>query len=201
MQHVRRTPRTQQRGFMLLEVVVAIAIILLLAAIITPVLLGALDTARVEQAKNMLANVAAGLQAFDNDIGSGAGPPADRSEYPLQLTHLVTPITTAQSNVCARAYDATDVGEWNGPYFTQSIPPSGLKTAIGTINNTTVLLSSTLMALRIPNVTWEDAVALNEMVDGDGATASGSPTGSVRFGAADVNGLVTVDYPVPIQSC
>lgn len=190
-----------RRGFMLLEVVVAIAILILLAAIVTPVMLGAIDAARVDQSAKMFANIAAGLQAFDDEIGSNTGPPNNRSEYPLALTHLTTPITTAQSNVCARAYDSGDVGAWNGPYITQSVPPTGIKTGIGTINVTTVLLNSTTMALRIPNVIFEEAVMLNDQVDGDGNTVSGSPTGSVRFGSADVNGLVTVDYAVPIQSC
>lgn len=186
---------------MLVEVVVAIAILVLLAAIVTPVMLGAIDAARVDQTAKLLANIAAGLQAFDDEIGSNTGPPANRSEYPLELTHLTTPITTSQSNVCARAYDTGDVGAWNGPYITQTVPPTGVKTGIGTINVTTVLLTNTTMALRMPNVVFEEAVMLNDQVDGDGNTASGSSTGSVRFGAADVNGLVTVDYVVPIQSC
>jgi len=186
---------------MLLEVVIAVAIILLLAAIVTPVILGGLDAARVDQAKNVFANLAAGLQAFDDHLGSNAGPPANRSEYPNNLTHLVNPVTTAQSNICGRAYDTGDVGEWNGPYLNQDVPTTGVKTGIGTINAATVLLSATMMAMRMPNVSWEDAVALNDVVDGDGNTVSGSPGGSVRFGAADVNGLVTLDYAVPIQSC
>lgn len=186
---------------MLIEIVVAIAILLLLAAAITPVLLGGIDAARIETGSKVLANVAAAVQAFDDDIGSGAGPLANRSEYPGELTQLVTAVTTAQDNVCNRAYDTGDVGAWNGPYLAQSVAPTGIKAAIGTINNTTVLLNATTMALRVPLVTFEDAVALNDLVDGDGNTVTGSPTGSVRFGAADGDGLVTVDYAVPIQSC
>jgi type II secretory pathway pseudopilin PulG len=186
---------------MLLEVVVAIAIMLLLAAAITPVIISGLDAARVDQTAKILANIAAGAQAFDDEIGSNAGPPASRSEYPLELTHLVNPITTSQLNVCNRAYDTGDTGAWNGPYLTQAVPPTGIKTGIGTVNITTVLLTNTTMAFRIPSVSWEDANALNDLVDGDGSTAAGSPGGTVRFGAADVNDLVTVDYVIPIQSC
>ena len=193
--------RIKRRGFMLLEIVVAIAIILLLAAAITPVVLGGIDAARIDQASKILANLAAGSQLFDDEVGSNAGSPADRSEYPSDLTHLVTPITTAQVNVCNRAYDTGDVGAWNGPYYNASVPATGIKTAMGTININTVLLTNTSMALRMPNVAFEDAVALNDLVDGDGNTAAGSPGGTVRFGAADVNGLVTVDYVMPIQSC
>lgn len=191
----------RRAGFMLLEIIVALTIILLLAAAIAPMVIGGIDSARIDQSASQLSIVAAGLQAFDDDIGSGGGPPADRSEYPLNVTQLVTPITTTQSNVCARAYNATDVGQWNGPYLSFSPPPTGIKTGVGTIEDLTVLLTNNTMALRLFNVTWEDAIALNNKVDGDGNTVSGSPTGSVRFGAADPNGLVTLDYAIPIQSC
>lgn len=186
---------------MLLEVVVAIVIILILAAAIAPAVVNSIDAARIDQSSKMLADVAAAAQKFDDDIGSSTGTWTQRSQYPGELTQLVTRITTSQRNVCGRLYTLTKVALWNGPYLAQSVPPTGLKTGIGTINNATVLLNVTTMSFRIPGVTWEDAVALNDKVDGDGNTATGSPTGSVRFGAADANGLVTLDYAMPIQSC
>jgi general secretion pathway protein G len=91
-----REPRlSSQAGYTLMELLVVLAILGLLAAIATPMVLRYLDSARMGTAKTEVANLSAGLDLFKYDVG----------RYPTSqegLESLVKAPPTAEN--------------WNGPY-------------------------------------------------------------------------------------
>jgi prepilin-type N-terminal cleavage/methylation domain-containing protein len=61
--------RSKEEGYTLMELLVVLAILGLLAAIATPMVLHYLDSAKVSTAKTEVSNLAAGLDLFKYDVG------------------------------------------------------------------------------------------------------------------------------------
>jgi len=76
MQRTHRilTPRTGEEGYTLTEMLVVIAIIGLIAAVLTPTLLGQLSRARVKAAQLQLKTMAASVEAYRQDVGQYPTP-------------------------------------------------------------------------------------------------------------------------------
>jgi general secretion pathway protein G len=92
-----RAPRSEaDAGYTLTEMLVVIAIIGLIAAVLTPNLMGQLGRARVKSAQLQLESVAAGVEMFRSDVG----------RYPTQSEGLK-----------ALLVEPTDVEGWTGPYI------------------------------------------------------------------------------------
>ena len=87
--------RTDEAGYTLMELLVVLAILGLLAAIATPMVLHYLDSAKVSTAKTEVSNLAAGLDLFKYDVG----------RYP-----------TTQEGLQALISAPEGVDNWNGPY-------------------------------------------------------------------------------------
>lgn len=88
---------TGDDGYTLTEMLVVIGIICLLAAILTPALLGQLDGARARAAKLQLDTVSAAVEQFRSDVG----------RYPTKAEGLTALRTEPQG--------AADT--WTGPYL------------------------------------------------------------------------------------
>jgi general secretion pathway protein G len=87
--------RRNEAGYTLMELLVVLAILGLLAAIATPMVLHYLDSAKVSSAKTEVANLAAGLDLFKYDVG----------RYPSTQEGLEALVNAPQG-----------VENWNGPY-------------------------------------------------------------------------------------
>ncbi len=87
--------RNDEAGYTLMELLVVLAILGLLAAIATPMVLHYLDSAKVSTAKTEVSNLAAGLDLFKYDVG----------RYP-----------TTQEGLEALVSAPEGVDNWNGPY-------------------------------------------------------------------------------------
>ena len=93
---VRLAPRrTDEAGYTLMELLVVLAILGLLAAIATPMVLHYLDSAKVSTAKTEVSNLAAGLDLFKYDVG----------RYP-----------TTEEGLQALVVAPEGADNWNGPY-------------------------------------------------------------------------------------
>lgn len=82
-------------GYTLTEMLVVIAIIGLIAAVLTPSLMGQLGRARVKSAQLQLESVAAAVEMFQSDVG----------RYP-----------TASEGLKVLVAEPADVEGWTGPY-------------------------------------------------------------------------------------
>ncbi|HEX4157905.1 MAG TPA: type II secretion system major pseudopilin GspG [Rhizomicrobium sp.] len=85
-----------EAGYTLMELLVVLAILGLLAAVATPMVLHYLDSAKVSTAKTEVSNLSAGLDLFKYDVG----------RYP-----------TTQEGLEALVNAPEGVENWNGPYI------------------------------------------------------------------------------------
>jgi general secretion pathway protein G len=85
-----------EAGYTLMELLVVLAILGLLAAVATPMVLHYLDSAKVSTAKTEVSNLSAGLDLFKYDVG----------RYP-----------TTQEGLEALVIAPEGVENWNGPYI------------------------------------------------------------------------------------
>lgn len=186
-------------GFSFIELIVALAIMVVIASVVTPVLLGALDRARYDATLETFEGIGEGVFNFENDIG----------EYPSALSQLTTRITGSQENICGDDYSTSgnnsDVNQWDGPYLNRLVPATGLPTPVGRVRNQLEgyrqvwWQDPSELRMFVDSVVVEDAWAINERIDGDGN--DGSTTNAVRWTTADANGLVVLTFVVPIGSC
>ena len=188
-------------GFSYIELLVALAIMVVIATVVTPVLLGVLDKARFDATLETFLGIGEGVFNFEDDIG----------EYPGQLSQLTTQITGSDENICGEDYSTgpgagnNEVNRWDGPYLNRLVPTTGLPTPIGRVRNQLEgyrqfwWSNPSELRMFVDSVVVEDAWAMNERIDGDGH--GGSTTNAVRWTTADANGLVVLTFVVPIGSC
>lgn len=187
-----RSRRRGDRGFTMVELIVGLAIVVMLAAVVTPAITATIDRERVNQGADMLAGLSLAMGSFYTDI----------NDNPSRLSHLTSPITTAQVNSCGNAYDNGDVIQWLGPYYrARVIPPNtGLPVFVGRARD---LLSRTpsgpqpgVLGIMVDGAREEDVLALDRKIDGeDGATG-----GTIRWVPA-TEGLYLLMYYTPVTGC
>jgi len=95
--------RTAQAGFTLGEIMIAIAIIAIMAAVAGPYLMGYLKKARIQSTKTTLRNVQTALQQFNVDM----------NQYPETLKDLIK-----------KPADEALANKWVAPYLQGSDVPS-----------------------------------------------------------------------------
>ncbi len=98
----RSWARHRQAGYSLMEVLIAVSIIALLAALIAPRLFGQLDASQVTAARTQIRMIETGLDSFRLDVG----------RYPLAEEGLSV-LDTPPPDLAAR---------WNGPYLEGGVP-------------------------------------------------------------------------------
>ena len=180
-------------GFTLVEVLVAIAIMVMIAATIVPSVVGSIDRTRQDRAYVQFRSLAAAIDSFHLVGHVGV--------YPRSLVYLSTAVTSTDQNSCGQVFGSTRAGGWKGPYIDRIVPTSGLPVFIGTAQNILIRTPATggvnpTLTMRVDNVLLGDAEVLDIQID---VTAS-STAGNIRWGAV-TNGMVTLDYVRPISGC
>ena len=191
-----RARLVERAGFTFIELIVVLAIMLTIATMVTPVLLGSLDKARRDAALSIFSTFAPAVAEFETDVG----------EWPGQLIHLTTQISGAQADLCGENYGTfgtnSEVNRWDGPYLSRTVPATGLPVSIGRARNQLVRVPNNLFPTRlgliVDSVSIEDATAIQEEYEGDDDPAANGIQWTV-LSAAD--GLVTLGFYVPIDGC
>jgi prepilin-type N-terminal cleavage/methylation domain-containing protein len=187
--------RARRTGFTLVEVIVALAVLLILAAVAIPQIGGYVDQKRIESTASQLVIVRDAL--YLTGTGFRQVIQANASE----LSHLSSPITAADDDSCGNAFSTAERNRWpnGGPFVNFVIDAtSGMATPIGLANNALVRAPTTATTgvtnrLRITwtNASLADAEALDLYVDG----AAGWNAGTVQWTPqAGTNGVVTTLY-------
>lgn len=189
-------------AFTLVEVIVALAVMLILAAVAVPQLTGYLDQKRVEEAAAQLAGVrdalykaGAGDLAFYQTVGSNAG----------YLEELITPLAAGDLDSCQSLFTNAQRNSWSngGPFLNYVITSSGMATPIGQADNRLIRTpangggsSGTLRITFTNTVSLSDAEALDLHVDGVAGWNAGTVQWTPQLGT---DGVVTLHYFVVIN--
>lgn len=180
-----------RRGFTLAEILVALALMALLAAVLLPTVAGQVlkgDAGRVVQD---LEAVRAGAERFLTDI----------RRYPGKYSDLSRAITVANTDILGSAYTSGQVTKWEGPYITKDTITASVETGFGgritnvfkTELNTNAVSYLTVV---VTGITGPDADRIDEQIDGPSATPR--TTGLLRWVSS--GGIDSLKYlAMPIQ--
>ncbi len=193
-----RNAAAGRRGFALFAVVIGVVIIAILGTIFLVTLSGDNKQDRIQRTADILHRMVAemdstaglgGVQYFRAQVQTKA--PA-KPLWPGRLSQLYTPIVGSDLACNASTYTTlgTTVANWRGPYHLVPIKNTGHNIAPGFVANDAIVRVSTSEAyIQIPNVSLDDAMALDLTVDKTANAAAGvvrySPTASTP---------VTVEY-------
>ena len=166
-------------GFTLAEILVALALISLLAAVLLPTVAGQLlkgDAARVSEDLNA---VRSGIEQFLADV----------HRYPGKYSDLSTQITTTASthtDINGAGYSAGLVSKWAGPYVTKDTLNSGIETGFGgtILNGFGKSLNTNginYVTIRIVGIAPADYDRIDAAIDGAGACPACRSTGLLRL--------------------
>lgn len=202
-----RVARRHHVAFTLVEVVVALAIVFILAAVALPQLAGYLDQKRIDDTVTQLVTVRdaiskAGGNAFYEKVG----------RYPGRLSELDSTLiignntwVLGQDDSCGFAFAAGQRNAWNnnGPFVNFLIERGvGMITPIGMAEDSLTRNpypppnppgAGTLRITFINNVVLEDALKLDETIE----ASNGQAVGTVQW-LAPVNGRVTLYFFMPV---
>lgn len=153
-------------GFTLAEILVALALIALMAAVLLPTVAGQIlkgDAARVQQD---LEAVRAGVDQFLADV----------HRYPGKYSDLSTPITTTpgtHTDINGAGYTSGLVSKWSGPYVTKDTQNAVIETGFGgTIQNGFGKSLNTnginYLTIRIHGIAPADYDKIDQAIDGTG---------------------------------
>jgi prepilin-type N-terminal cleavage/methylation domain-containing protein len=180
-----------RRAFTLAEILVALALMALLAAVLLPTVAGQVlkgDAGRIVQD---LEAVRSGSERFLTDV----------RRYPGRYSDLSTAITVANADVLGNAYNNSQVTKWGGPYVTKDTINASVETGFGgritnvfdTVTNTNAIPYLTFVVL---GITGPDADRIDEQIDGP--SANPRTTGLLRWNSA--GGIDSLKYlAIPIQ--
>ena len=231
--------RARRIGVTLIEMVVAIAVVAIIGITIVYVTRsrgsggfsgGGGEDDHIEKAARTLQDLSEAIALWTNR-GTGiqtsffqkVGP------NPGRLSHLTFQITTNDRNSCGRStpltnqsrYSAAQVNRWDGSYFRQELPTTGVLVAPGFFAQDELLRYSAVynpggppyfaqqyftstdnstpgtLAIVMNDVKYQDALALAQRVEGDTLGI----WGAVRFVRNTVNAPVTLEYHIAIHGC
>jgi len=183
-------------GFTLAEILVALALIALLAAVLLPTVAGQIlkgDAARVQQD---LSAVRGGIDQFLADV----------HRYPGKYSDLSTKITTTLSthaDINGAAYVSGLVSKWSGPYVTKDTQNAVIETGFGgTILNGFGKSQNSngvdYVTIRILGIAPADYDKIDQAIDGTGTACPACRTnGLMRLVVSTAD--TTKFLAVPIQ--
>lgn len=200
-EHPVRSRAGAVEGSTFLGVLAVIAVMITLATVVTPGLVGVLEFERVDRAARELAIHERSLTNFHAHV----------SRRPQTLGQLTRQIVSTDRNSCGGTYTnqqlKNDGSVWQGPYMTRVMPSHGdLRLDIGIVKDTLVRNPPVAnnnnhageLAIKVMYVQSNEAEALDRRVDGG---AVNQTAGKIRWGAADADGFVTVEYTMAVTGC
>lgn len=200
MPSFRSFARRTGHAFTLVEVVVALVIVLVLAAVALPNVNGYLAQKRVDATRDQLTAIAQAVTAFEADINANAGR---LSEFSSPIISGNATYSTGTDDSCGAAFSNGERDDWDGPYINFLVDRTGgMVTPIGVASDSLTRIPNTNSAgvLRInfdKSVALEDAILLDQTINAPG---DGNAAGSVTWEMPAVEGMVTMYFTLPVNN-
>lgn len=178
-------------GFSLAEILVALAIIAMLAAVLIPSVAGQIAKSDATRTLQDMTSIRTGVEQFLADV----------HRYPGKVSHLANPITVTQNDVNVVAYPAGLVARWKGPYLGRDTLTGGYQTGFGAVIRDSLVKLTFQPAVNyvtvvIAGITQTDFNRMDAEIDG----TVGATTGMLRWVTGGLSGVDTVKFlTIPIQ--
>lgn len=191
-------------GFTVIEVIVAMAIMVILAAVLIPGLTRQLATSQGASLVSDIRAINQGIQQFRENV----------QRYPKSIEQLSTfPSGSAQLDICGLTIPLVNVNQWRGPYHSLTlVPNAGISTGDATIllsltrTPTTTSSSTNMDGVMSFDVLRVDSVAAAEVESAfDGVSADNTiyQTGTILWaqtggvvGSLGLTGTLTARFPI-----
>lgn len=180
----------RRAGYTLIETLVTVALLVVIATIMLPVLSAGGSADRLNQADSDLKEMTDAIAAFFSTV----------AEWPGDVEDLVSPIGGGDQDLCGQGYSGGERNSWAGPYLSIALPAGGLDVGIGIVRSDFVHVDAgeyDLLGIVVDDVEEADALALDDMVDADGDPNAGT----VQWTTPPVGGAVVVRWYMPITPC
>jgi prepilin-type N-terminal cleavage/methylation domain-containing protein len=181
----------RRRAFTLLEVVAAIALIAILAAILYPTIAASLRNAQAGALGATLENIRTGISNFHDNVGA----------YPRTLSLLTTQPVFGNDDSCGTNLSAGERGDWRGPYMTAAIT-GDFPVGDGTVDNDLVRVPATgtntpgILQVIVTNVDSTTAYEVESQFDGGPDYAAGT-----ILWASTGPQIGTLTFQISIRGC
>ncbi|HJQ20329.1 MAG TPA: prepilin-type N-terminal cleavage/methylation domain-containing protein [Gemmatimonadaceae bacterium] len=174
--------RRRSKGFSLAEILVALALLALLAAVLMPTVAGQLlkgDASRVTQDLNAIRS---GVEQFLADVHRYPGKYSD-------LSKVITTTTATNVDIYGNGYNSAMVSKWKGPYVSKDTLNSSIETGFGgSVKNTFMRVTNTnaieYLTVVVTGISATDFDKVDEQVDGPSTGGAGRTSGLLRFVSA-----------------
>lgn len=190
--------RRHFHGFTLAEILIALALIAILAAVLLPTVAGQIlkgDAGRVMQDLNA---VRAGADQFLADVHRYPGKYSDLSTKIVGNSALHLDINGSQ-------YSPGLADKWSGPYVTKDLLNGVVETGFGgTIINTFIKTLNTnnvdYLTVQVVGITGADFDRIDAQIDGPSVSPAGRTSGQLRWITGGVTDPDTTKFlATPIQ--
>lgn len=182
-----------REGFSLGELLVAMAIIAVLAAVLFPTVAGQVAKSDATRTIQDISSMRTGIEQFVADV----------RRYPGKLSHLTNPITNTQADVNGNLYPNNLVARWKGPYVGRDTTAgsTGFVTGYGAVAldslvRLTFQPAVNYVTIRIAGITQSDFDRMDVEIDG----VVSATNGVLRWVTGGASGIDTVKFlTIPIQ--
>ena len=180
------------RGFSLAEIVVAIAIIALLAAVVIPTMGKRLSEGESGALASTIASLRDGILEYRTDV----------RRYPTNLRYL-TAAPVSATDLCGQSVPSSFLSGWKGPYINRTITVSGLKVNDATVSDAVALspgvfTATTTGELSIQVTDVDSTVA--RRIEGESDVSADFTAGTIRWTHV-ANGRGTLFLVIPVRGC
>lgn len=177
----------QRRAMTIVEVLLALAILAIIAAVVLPTTAGQLRQGHATALANQLANLREAIANYQQNVGA----------FPISLVQLTNQPVNGEDDSCSFDLSVAERNNWRGPYINQNIVgdmPVGNAVVVGSLTRATVSATTGLLRIRAARVDVDIATNLEARFDGNADFASGT----VLWSAA---GDDTLTFQIPIRGC
>jgi len=173
------------RGMTLMEVLIALAILALIAAVVIPTSATQLRQGHSAALANQLTNLREAIANYRENVGA----------YPISLTQLTTPPVAGDDDSCGANLSNGEINAWRGPYVNQNIvaalPVGNASVQTGLVRNPASGTGAGDLQIQATGVDNDIALVLEQQFDGNNNLAAGNVTWT-----AASNGTLVLHTPI-----
>ena len=197
MPRLSRRSTRNRAGFSLAEVLVAVAITAVVAAMVMPMVFSKIRTSQVSALSQTFVGLSQGLAEFKRAT----------TRYPALLSYLSAAPAGTDNDICGNDITATNTALWRGPYTSRIVTTGGVIVGDYTIENALrrVVGTPTFIMIDAGSVKTEVVDDLEQQLD---AGAADGTTGTIRYVTTAVGslpaaaaGTYNLSYAIPVNSC
>lgn len=177
-------------GLTLVEILIALAMLAVIAAVVYPTVAGQLRSGQSTALGNQLVNLRDAIAGFRENVGA----------YPRFLTQLTAAPVAGDDDSCATNLSAGERNAWRGPYINQSIAgpmpvgESAVQTTLVRVPANTAVTQVGMLQIQATGVATDVFDDLEARFDGNG-----DPNGGTVLWTSAGGGTLT--FQIPIRGC